>query len=108
MYKLIKINQYLSTHLNIDEFFVCFHDDIDNCECRKPKPGLIQQAASKYNIDSLKSFMIGDRWKDIDAGYLAKCKTILIDNNYLEKSPHNFPNFITNSLIDAAKWILSH
>jgi D-glycero-D-manno-heptose 1,7-bisphosphate phosphatase len=100
-----KINCALKQTLPIDDFFVCYHDDIDKCDCRKPLPGLILQAAKKYDIDLKTSFMVGDRWKDIAAGTKAGCKTIWIDADYNELKPQS-PNFITCSLLLAANWIL--
>ena len=67
--------------------FVCYHDDHDNCVCRKPKPGLLLEAVKKWDIDLKKSYMIGDRWKDVEAGRSAGCKTIFIDCNYGETKP---------------------
>ena len=61
------------------------------------------QAATEHKIDLSKSFMIGDRWKDIDAGKNAGCQTIWINQGYAEKIPS--PDFVTISLLDAVKWI---
>lgn len=99
------INAKLMANLPLDEIRVCYHDDADNCECRKPSPGLLTQAAAEHGIDLAHSFMIGDRWKDIDAGQKAGCKSIWINNNYLEKQP-DAPDFIAASLTEAANWIL--
>jgi len=79
------INNYLKQYLIIDDFFCCVHDNIDNCECRKPKPGMIYSAVKKWNIDLHYSFMVGDRWRDIETGKNAGVKTILIDYGYKEK-----------------------
>ena len=98
------MNEYVKKELNLNDVFVCFHDDKDNCECRKPKPGLILDASKKWNIDLEKSYMIGDRWKDIDAGTSSGCKTILIDNNYKE-SIKSKPNYISDNLFNAVKII---
>jgi D-glycero-D-manno-heptose 1,7-bisphosphate phosphatase len=78
------INQLIQCRLPIREIFVCYHDDIDNCDCRKPKPGLIWQAAKKYGLDMSVSWMVGDRWKDITAGRAAGLKTIFVNYNYAE------------------------
>jgi len=77
--ELNKMHKIIMDKLPIDDILVCIHDDMDNCDCRKPKPGLILKAAEKWNIDLSKSFMIGDRWKDVGAGKSAGCKTILLD-----------------------------
>lgn len=64
----------------IDKIYFCPHDVKDNCECRKPKPGMLFMAASDLNIDLPKSYMIGDAESDIKAGQAAECKTILVDS----------------------------
>ena len=61
--------------LPLDDFLVCPHDDRDLCDCRKPRPGLLFQGQAKYGIDLGRSFMVGDRWRDIDAGRAAGCRT---------------------------------
>jgi len=95
----------LKSKLPLDQIYTCYHGQDGECECRKPKPGLLFQAAKDYDIDYKKSFMIGDRWKDIDAGNSVKCKTIFIDYNYDEQVKIS-ANYETSSLYDAAKWIL--
>jgi D-glycero-D-manno-heptose 1,7-bisphosphate phosphatase len=99
-----EINQFLLKHLSLDEFYACYHDDSDNCECRKPKPGSILLAAKKHNISLHQSYMIGDRWRDIEAGENAGCKTVFIDYNYVEKRPAN-PTYTVSSLLEAAQII---
>ncbi len=97
---VIKMNNYIKNEIKIDDFFVCYHDDCHNCECRKPKPGLLLDAAKKWNIDLKKSYMIGDRWKDVQAGINAGCKTIFINNNYKESKQVD-ANFTADTLLDA-------
>jgi len=92
--------------LPVDAFFVCWHDDKDACECRKPKPGLLLEAANKYAIDLRRSFLIGDRWRDIDAGYAAGCRTVQIDWGYNENSPQFPADYRAASLTEAVDWIL--
>lgn len=77
-------NALIQSKLPIREFFVCYHDNGDNCDCRKPKPGLILQAAQKYRLDLSHSWMVGDRWKDIAAGQAAGLKTIFVNYHYAE------------------------
>jgi D-glycero-D-manno-heptose 1,7-bisphosphate phosphatase len=100
------MNTAIATIFPIDDFFVCWHDDADGCLCRKPKPGLLLEAAAKLRIDLQHSFLVGDRWRDIDAGVAAGCWTILIDRHYCERGPQHPPDFRTSSLTDAADWIL--
>ena len=99
------INNNLKIELGIDDFRTCFHDDSDLCECRKPKPGLLKMAAKEFEIDLDKSILIGDRWRDIEAGKRAGCKTIFIDYSYLEKQPESY-DFRVKSLLEAATKIL--
>lgn len=66
---------------------VCWHAGnkwADPCDCRKPRPGLVLRAAAALNIDLNQSFLIGDRWRDIDCGHAAGCRTIFVDRNYAE------------------------
>jgi D-sedoheptulose 7-phosphate isomerase len=101
------IHQSLASSLPIDDFFVCYHDDADHCACRKPRPGLLLEAQRKHNIDLSRSFFVGDRWRDIDAGHAAGCKTILIDYGYPERKPSQPPEATVRSLREAADWIIA-
>jgi len=101
------IHRALADALPIDDFMTCWHDDRDACRCRKPKPGLILEAARKHGIDLDRSFVVGDRWRDIDAGAAAGCRTVLISRSYDERPPANDPNFSTASLNGAVDWILA-
>ena len=89
----------------IDKIYTCFHDNKDHCDCRKPLPGLFFQAQKEFDIDLAKSVMIGDRWRDIEAGRAAGCKNIWLDFGYDEKKPEMF-DFVTQSLNDATDFIL--
>lgn len=99
------INAQLMTQLPLDEIRVCYHDDADQCFCRKPLPGLLLQAAEQHQIDLGQSFMVGDRWKDIEAGQQAGCKTSWIRQSYQEKIPVT-SDFTASSLTLVARWIL--
>lgn len=79
-----QMNQRLKSNLLIDDILVCFHSQKDNCNCRKPRTGLFEMAHKKYNVDKAKSFIIGDRFSDIEAGFNFKIKTILLGNGYSE------------------------
>jgi D-sedoheptulose 7-phosphate isomerase len=103
---LDEMHRQLSTQLPLDDIFVCCHTDKDNCDCRKPLPGMLLEAARKHNIDLAASFMVGDRWRDIEAGYNAGCKTILIDYGYSERPPDHLPDVRVGSLREAADWII--
>jgi D-glycero-D-manno-heptose 1,7-bisphosphate phosphatase len=101
-----EINAALQSCLPIDEFRVCYHDDVDLCACRKPRPGALLQSAEKFNIDLKASFMIGDRWRDIEAGRSAGCNTIFIECHYAETKRIE-PDYRACDLSEAAKWILN-
>jgi D-glycero-D-manno-heptose 1,7-bisphosphate phosphatase len=100
------INTRLREELPIDEFRMCFHDGHENCSCRKPKPGMLLEAAAKWNVDLGKSFMVGDRWRDIDAANAAGCTAFFIDYGYNERVPAG-PFHRVHSLGDAADLILN-
>ncbi len=102
------INRHLRTLLPLDDVLTCYHDDSDKCDCRKPRPGLIVSAGQRYGVDLENSYMIGDRWRDIDAGASAGCKTIWIDYGYREQPPSSTPNARVRSLPEAVDWILAH
>jgi len=92
--------------LPLDAFYTCWHDDADRCTCRKPLPGLLLAAAEDYSIDLARSVLVGDRWRDIDAGAAAGCATILIDRGYRERAPDHPPGARAASLRDAVRDIL--
>ena len=100
-----EINSFLMKELDLDGFATCYHDDADNCECRKPKSGALLELAKKFSIDLNKSYMVGDRWRDIEAGAGAGCKTLFIDYGYFEEQPKS-PTYIVKSFNEAAKKIL--
>ncbi len=101
-----KINARVRDALCLDDIRSCPHDDGDNCDCRKPKPGLLLGAADDLGIDLHASFMVGDRWRDIEAGERAGCRTVFVDRDYSEPRP-DAPDYATRSVLDAAHWILA-
>jgi D-glycero-D-manno-heptose 1,7-bisphosphate phosphatase len=100
------MHHFLASQLPIDDFQVCYHDDKDGCLCRKPSPGSLLNAAEKFQIDLGASFMVGDRWRDIQAGQRAGCKTVFIDYHYAEPMTL-VPDQVVASLQEAADWILA-
>ena len=99
------IHQALQKALPLDDFFLCPHDDADHCACRKPRPGLLLMGAAKYQVDLSRSFMVGDRWRDIEAGAHAGCATVWIDFGYREKRSSIQPSATVDSLRAAVDWI---
>lgn len=100
------INAYLAKHLPIDRFITCYHDNVDGCDCRKPRPGMLFSGAREFDVDLTASFMVGDRWRDMDAGITAGCKTIFVDYGYDEKRPQLY-DFLVSSLQEAVLIILA-
>lgn len=99
------INDSLRRRLRLDDIRVCPHDDGHDCDCRKPRPGMLVEAARDFDIDLITSIMVGDRWRDIEAGKAAGCRTVFIDYGYTERRPDG-ANFECNGLPDAVPWIL--
>jgi D-glycero-D-manno-heptose 1,7-bisphosphate phosphatase len=99
------IHAVLAAALPIDDFFVCYHDDADCCACRKPKPGLLLQAAEKYNLSLPDCYLIGDRWRDIDAAHAAGCRAVWLNAGYRERGPSSPPAAEVTTLAEAANWI---
>lgn len=89
-----------------DDIHICFHVDEDNCCCRKPKPGMLINAAQKWGICLNQSYLVGDRWRDIEAGKSVNCFTYFVDYHYQELSPRN-PDAVVASLEVATKDILA-
>jgi D-glycero-D-manno-heptose 1,7-bisphosphate phosphatase len=90
----------------VDDIKVCYHREQDGCRCRKPKPGMLLEAAKDYGIDLASSYMVGDRWRDTEAGRAAGCLTIFVDYGYEQDGP-NWPDMIAQSLPDAVTQILA-
>ena len=101
-----QMNAKLFSRLPIDTLKVCYHSQTDGCDCRKPKPGMILDAAADLHVDLPNSFMVGDRWSDISAGKAASCTTIFIDKKYTEKLVDH-PDVTVTSLMAAVDTIIS-
>ncbi len=99
------MHAWLLKKLPIDAVKVCYHADADRCACRKPKPGMILDAARELGIDLAASYLVGDRWRDVAAGQTAGCEVLFIDYGYREKQPDK-PYVAVKSLPDAAGVIL--
>jgi len=95
-----KINEYIGTEVGLSSFYICPHDDEDRCLCRKPMPGLIMLAKKELGIDLSKSFLVGDRWRDIQAGQAVNLPTFFIDYSYPEFQPKR-PFTRVHSLLEA-------
>lgn len=100
--------------IGADDWFICPHDSIDHCTCRKPETGLLVQAQKKHNLNLIKCYMIGDRWSDMAAGGKMGMKLILVQTGRGQEAlqadrfrwANWSPEFIAKDLLDAAKWLL--
>jgi D-glycero-D-manno-heptose 1,7-bisphosphate phosphatase len=101
------INALMGDALGLTDIRVCWHDDPDDCACRKPRPGLIVDAARDGGVDLAASFVVGDRWRDVAAGQAAGCRTVLIDCGYDEAPCPAPPDCQVATLSEAAEWILA-
>lgn len=103
--KVHHINNKIKQLLGVDDIKVCFHTDKDACDCRKPNPGMLLEAAREWGIDLESSFMVGDRHSDVEAGINAGCKTILVGPG--DSKPKKFDaHYEAKSLSEATQWIL--
>ncbi len=103
-----RIHGHLAKALPVDRVMACYHAGEaygDKCDCRKPLPGMLVRAANDLGIDLALSFMIGDRWRDVDCGFNAGCRTIFIDWSYAERLNIQ-PDFRAMDLADATKIII--
>jgi D-glycero-D-manno-heptose 1,7-bisphosphate phosphatase len=94
----------------LDGIEVCFHAGSgsgDPCDCRKPKPGMLLRAAATHHIDLRRSFLIGDRWRDIDCAHAAGCRAVFIDHRYRERLGEN-PEFTVTTFREAVTIILQN
>ncbi len=100
LFEIEAINEFIGRETGITRFYVCTHDDIDQCRCRKPKTGLIELAKREVGIDLRKSFLVGDRWRDIEAGQSLGLPSFFIDHSYSEAKP-KLPFIRVTSLLEA-------
>lgn len=101
-----QIHTALERALTIDGIYMCPHDNQDHCDCRKPKPGMLLQAAEEHGLDLDRSFIIGDRWRDVGAGKAAGCRAVFIDYDYNEPKPED-ADCTCRSLSEAVAWVLA-
>ena len=101
------IHAEMCRRLPIDRVEVCYHpgQSASDCDCRKPKPGMLLRSARELGIDLAQSWMVGDRWRDIDCGHAAGCRTIFINRGYAEELRQK-PDFSAGNLAEAADIIL--
>jgi D-glycero-D-manno-heptose 1,7-bisphosphate phosphatase len=99
------INARLVDLLPLATVLTCYHDEAENCDCRKPKPGMLTQAAERCEIELRRSFMVGDRWSDVVAGQAAGCRSVLIQTPF-SRAERCRPDHVATDVLSAADWIL--
>ena len=88
--ELDRMHELLRKTFALDDILVCPHDETDRCPCRKPKPGLLVEAAFKWHLDLDRSFVISDKWQDAEAARTAGCTSLLVDSPWLGKVHRDF------------------
>jgi D-glycero-D-manno-heptose 1,7-bisphosphate phosphatase len=104
---LAEMHRRLQATFPVDSIKVCRHTGADSCNCRKPKPGMLLEAASELGISLADSFMVGDRGTDVEAGHAAGCRTIFIDLGYTSEPKPDSASFTVSSINQAADVILA-
>ncbi len=102
-------NELTKSGAKLDAIYYCPHNSADNCDCRKPKTGLIKQALNDFEIDLQNSWMIGDKTIDVQTGFNAKTKTALVLTGYGQKEIEKLekqPNLIAENLLEAAQFLI--
>lgn len=99
------LNEAIVGGLGVAEVCVCPHDDADGCRCRKPRPGMLLDAADRLGLDLARSTMVGDRWRDVAAGRAAGTATVWVDRGWDEAKPQG-PDLVVPELIDAVPFLV--
>ncbi len=102
-----EMHKHMRQAVYVDDIEICYHVDKDNCNCRKPKPGMLLNAIERHGIDVKKSWMIGDRWRDVAAGRAAGCQTVFIDYDYPNEPRPENPDIVVRSLAEAVPIVLN-
>jgi len=103
------VSELAEQNAKLDAIYFCPHNSVDNCACRKPKTGMIEQAAKDFSIDLKNSWMIGDKWIDVETGFRAGTKTALVLTGYGQKDIQQLerkPDIIAESLFETVEKII--
>ena len=99
-----RMHDYLRKRLPLTDVVVCAHDDADDCACRKPRPGMLIDAAERLGLDLPRSFCVGDRWRDVEAAKAAGVRAIHVQRHYRER-PVIGADATVDSLAEAVRYI---
>jgi D-glycero-D-manno-heptose 1,7-bisphosphate phosphatase len=95
-----RMHEALRAAVPLDDVVICPHDDADNCACRKPRPGMMLEAAQRLGLDLKASVGVGDRWRDVEAARRAGVRAVFVDRHYAERQPEQ-PDAVVASLPEA-------
>lgn len=103
-----EMHRRLKNAVALDDIYTCeCLEDDSSCDCYKPRPGMLLEAARKWNIDLSRSVIVGDRWRDVGAGKAAGCRTVFIDRGYKKDKAPDSPDIVVRNLMAACEAILS-
>ena len=88
--ELDRMHDQLRRAFPVDDILVCPHEEMDGCPCRKPKPGLLVEAAFKWRLELSRSFVISNKWQDAEAARRAGITSVLLDSPWLGEGHHDF------------------
>jgi D-glycero-D-manno-heptose 1,7-bisphosphate phosphatase len=100
-----RMNDVVRCSLPVLGVLTCYHDRGDGCDCRKPRPGMLREAARRWGLDLGRSFLVGDRWSDVAAGQAAGCRAVLVETPHSGRDRCR-PDYVAAGLPGAADWIL--
>jgi D-glycero-D-manno-heptose 1,7-bisphosphate phosphatase len=103
-----EMNDLIRRTLPVLDVLACYHDNADNCACRKPKPGMLLEAARRFGLDPARSYLVGDRWSDVAAGQAAGCRASVLVATPYSGAERCKPDHVAADLGEAAAWILQH
>ena len=98
--ELDRMHDMLRRSFPLDDIMVCPHDDTDHCPCRKPRPGLLIEAAFKYHLNLDHSFVVSDKWQDAEAARTAGCTSLLLKSPWVGQVHHDFVLPDINAIVD--------
>jgi D-glycero-D-manno-heptose 1,7-bisphosphate phosphatase len=109
-------DQLAAAEAEVDAIYYCPHTTEDDCECRKPKPGMLRRAAVEHGIDVRRSFVVGDRYGDVETAHGLGARGVLVRTGYGETEIASqkemadvwpkAPDFVADDLAAAVDWIL--
>ncbi len=88
--ELDRMHEIIKRCFPIDDIAVCPHDESDHCPCRKPRPGLLIEAAFKWGLNLDHSYVVSDKWQDAEASRTAGCTSLILKSPWVGNVRHDF------------------